>query len=685
MLGKGSKRQRKIFHKTGEPPVLFDSSLAFKSVRKMENYLFLNGYLNGSVELVVSYKKKKAWVEYKVDEGQQYKYGKIHYSSDSSIQKDLLEVLSYSDIEVGSPFSQNRLEMERKRISKGLQDKGYFYFDPSTISVAIDSSKGPENLEMNVKILSNSDSISNTKQSINKLIIHGNYSLLLDDIKLDTIQYGAIYVVSSAIEKYDWNKLMHRILLKPGLSHSFGTYFELTYDHLLQTGLFNFIDIKMVPVGKGKMDCHIYLKSGKKKELNLELEGNSGTGTAVQNGNTLGFASRLVFRNKNWFNGGEVLQIALNGGIETVLQSQKGSFFNTRDFNVLTSLEFPRFLLLDNNKISHFRYYASKVNLSYSLEDRQSFLKLQSFDWNLSYQWNKGVRWKHTLAPVDIMYLTAEIRPDIEPLIERNVQLRHSLENQWIMGSDYRFSHSNQRGTKDRSFYILNGEVNVAGNIFRLANLALGEHAIDSIAGVTYSQFVKVQGDVRKYINFSNGKSAAFRLLGGIGRAYGNTSSLPYVKQFFIGGANSIRAWRLRTLGPGGYIDSTLQEDFVILDQTGEMKLEWNSEFRFPLSKSLKAAIFVDVGNIWNLHVDRWRPGGKFELSNLADDLAIGSGFGLRWDFSYFIIRLDYGMKMKDPRLESGQQWVLFNDDSWKEANPNYEYSVLNLAIGYPF
>ena len=164
---------------------------------------------------------------------------------------------------------------------------------------------------------------------------------------------------------------------------------------------------------------------------------------------------------------------------------------------------------------------------------------------------------------------------------------------------------------------------------------------------------------------------------------------MPYIKQFYIGGANSIRAWRLRTLGPGSYSDSTLYLDdgsiAVILDQTGEMKIESNTELRFPISKSIKGALFLDVGNIWNLRVDRYRPGARFSMQTLYNDLAIGSGFGLRWDFSFFIVRLDWGVKLKDPRFVLDQQWVLLNDKTWRKANENYEFSILNLAIGYPF
>jgi outer membrane protein assembly factor BamA len=304
---------------------------------------------------------------------------------------------------------------------------------------------------------------------------------------------------------------------------------------------------------------------------------------------------------------------------------------------------------------------------------------------SLHYNWKKKKRLNNVFTPVNLNYLSAELGNNIQAQIANNKQLANSLQDQWILGSAYQFNYTNQRGKRDHGFWLLNGALDVAGNSLYLLNQMSPNSIFDSIAGVPYSQFVRLQGDVRRYINFSNNKALVFRLNMGVGKAYLHSDVLPYVEQFYIGGANSIRAWRLRTLGPGSYADPDAENAEVILDQTGELKLEWNSEYRFPLSKTMRGAFFLDMGNIWNLNVDVTRPGAEFVLNNLYNDLAIGTGFGARWDFSYFIIRLDLGVKLKDPRFIPEEQWVFKNDDAWRTEHSNYDYTLLNLAIGYPF
>lgn len=694
LVGGGKEKQWKIFRKVGEPPVYYDSTKHKMSADKMHQYLFSNGYFDNIVSKKSKFKKRSVKVLYEIETGEPYRYKHLqHKINHKDLRDQYINIADQSLIKEGAIFSQVKLDEERYRISRAFKDSGYFFFDENAVIYDLDTNASENTIDFTLRIIDHKDESIDSKHIIEQVFVHGNYDVLLDKANNDTIMVDGIHVISDQLEKYNWTNILNKVLIRPGLVNSFKNYFELTYDHLLGLSLFNYVDIKFESniENDSLVNCHIYLKSSKKLELNAELEGNTGTGNSLQNSNTLGLASRLTYRNKNIFKGGQIFQIVASGEIETQLNpvDRVNNQLNTLNLSLTTGLEFPNFLFVNHQRFRDYQYYRSRLNLSYNIEDRLQYIRLEAINLNLEYDWNKTKQWKHSFSPVSLNYLTSDLGTQIQSFIEQNIQLKNSLENQWILGSDYHVTYTNQYLKNNPNFWIVSGGLDLAGNSLYTINNLSGGHILDSIAGTPFSQFVKLDADIRKYISFGYNTSLAFRLTGGVGKAIGNSNVLPYIKQFYIGGANSIRAWRLRTLGPGSYSDSTLYSNngdaAVILDQTGEMKLEWNSELRFPLSKSLRGAIFVDMGNIWNLKVDKWRPGARFAVSTMYNDIAIGTGLGVRWDFSFFIVRLDWGLKLKDPRFVAQEQWVLFNDNAWKVENINYEYSILNIAIGYPF
>ena len=694
LLGAGKENQWKPLKKLGEPPVYFDQLKAKQSAFKMQQFLFSRGYFNNKVKIDTRYRKKSVKVNYIVQEGVPYRYNVIKSQvSDEGLKKQFPSIARNSLIQPGVIFNQSILDQERQRITRAYQDSGYFFFDENAIVFDIDSTVGNKKIDITISVLNHKSQNFNNKYMIENVFVYGDYDMLLDSQIKDTIIVDDIYVISDQLDRYVWSNILNKILLRPGLKSSFAKKFELTYEHLLGLSLFNYVDIKFdrQQQNDSLINCHIYLKSSRKMELNAAIEGNTGTGNALQNSNTLGLATRLIFRNKNIFKGGQILQMSISGELETQLnpidrQNQK---FNTLNLSIATGVEFPNFLFIPKKYFRDYRYYRSKINAAYDIEDRFEYLKLESVNFGLEYDWFKRKKLKHFFSPLNLNYLTSNLGAQIQPFIDKNIQLKNALENQWILGSDYHIAYSSQQSKSDKSFWLINSGVDMAGNSMYLVNYLSGGQILDFLGASSFSQYVKLDADLRNYISLGQSTSINFRITGGIAKAFGNSNVMPYIKQFYIGGANSIRAWRLRTLGPGSYSDSTLYLDdgsiAVILDQTGEMKIESNAELRFPISKSIKGALFLDVGNIWNLRVDRYRPGARFSMQTLYNDLAIGSGFGLRWDFSFFIVRLDWGVKLKDPRFVLDQQWVLLNDKTWRKANENYEFSILNLAIGYPF
>jgi outer membrane protein insertion porin family len=364
-------------------------------------------------------------------------------------------------------------------------------------------------------------------------------------------------------------------------------------------------------------------------------------------------------------------------------------------------LAVPRFV----TPFGIFRYRSAKYvpqtnfKLSYNLQQRLQYFRLISMNGGYGFLWRETTLKTHEFYPVDVSYVKLGKRSDaFNSLLEKSPALANSFQNQFILGSHYTFTLNTQmkedievkydrKAAHKYDFYFA-ATIDLSGNLLSAAqNVANVEEEKKQFFGLPYSQYFRGDIDFRYYYNFSKKSKLATRLIAAVGHAYGNSTTLPYIKQFAAGGSNSVRAFPARSLGPGTYnvrLDSGVTNRTFFVDQRGDIKLESSVEYRFDIIGSLKGALFADAGNIWLRNPDPNRPGSEFNRRTFISQLAIGTGTGLRFDLNFFVLRLDLAFPVRKPWLPEGQRWVVKDVDifspGWRKQN-----LILNIAIGYPF
>ena len=675
-------------NKLGEPLVLLDTAKCLESQRRMVSFLNSKGFFEAEVLLDIKSGKRKSKVVYRPKKGEPFYINNIRYETEFySINKKLEAILKETKLLPGTRYDVALFEKERARIVKELKNSGVFQFYKDLIYFELDTSIGSKKMDVLVKM----ESIENKKYldqyRIKEVFVHPNYSFELMDssIQMDTLSIQGIKVITNNTKEFNWSQIERKIMFHPEQKFYYSKYYEITHKNLADLGIFNYIDILFEEVNTDStfryLNCHIHLKSAKKKEMGVELEVNSGTG--IQEGQALGTAVKFSYRNKNIFGGAEALNFNVHGGLETQLGQQTQQLFNTFNMKAQIGLEMPR--IIGPVKQDWFaKNYSPKtlINLSYDYQYRPEYLSLMTSNISFGYEWNEGNNKQHFLTPLVLNYLQAEYEGDLLTLANQNPQIKNALQDQWIVGSKYIFVHNTQFDRPNRDFGYFKFSLDFSGNGLWAYSKLSGVDDI-KIFGVDYSQYLKTDLDLRRYFNFKRGRLIIARLNIGAAYAYGNSDVIPYIKQFYLGGANSMRAWRARSLGPGAYYDSLAYANNRIIDQTGDVKLEANLEGRFNFSQIVKGALFVDIGNIWTIKDDPYRPSSiiKRDLAALWDDIAICWGFGLRFDFSFFVIRTDLGVKFKDPIYDKH-----FNSGaSFNDAINTYDFWNVNFAIGYPF
>ena len=397
------------------------------------------------------------------------------------------------------------------------------------------------------------------------------------------------------------------------------------------------------------------------------------------------------FRNRNLFGGAELFTLSGEVGLEMpVGGGQSGG--NSYLVGTRGELDLPQFLVpFRLNNVSSLFVPKTRIVLGFNLLDRLQYYQLFSVDASFGYNWKESLSKEHNLSLLSITFAhLANTTQKFNDLLNANPLLKKSFEQQFIIGENYSFTYNDQLEKDHTNHLYFKGSIDLSGNLLQLVqSLFYKQKATPDtpyeIFGTAYSQYYRFDIDLRHYFNSIDQRSSlASRLIAGIGVAYGNSATLPYVKQFYIGGSNSVRAFSARSLGPGSYKipDSLAAKSFI--DQAGDITLEANTEYRFPIISIVKGALFVDAGNIWLLQEDPDRPGSKFSGKTFLDEIAVGTGVGLRFDLSFFILRLDLAFPLRVPYLPQGERWVTnkidFGNSSWLKNN-----LLLNVAIGYPY
>ncbi|WP_316796407.1 BamA/TamA family outer membrane protein [Pedobacter agri] len=685
---KKPKGLRNWIRKQGEPPVLLSEVKLKYNNDVLTSYLLSEGYLQAAVTGDTVVKDKKGKAIYTAVTGERYKINKITFPPDSGVltkiinankDKTLLKVGDYYDLDV--------YKNERVRIDNDLKENGYFYFSPDYLIMQVDSTIGKNLVNVTVKVKDIAPDAGLKPYTIKNINIYPNYSLRRDTIlrKLKPLEY------------HDFNIYDDRITFKPRLFDRL-VFFQKgevynrkdhnqSLNRMVNIGAFQDVRAEFLPVDSFKnnqLDLNIYLTPLKKNSLTFSV-----TGTSKSN-NFVGSEVKVTQTTRNLFRGAEQLDVSVSGGFET---QTRGTALGRNSLSMTAEgkLTFPRFIVPFYKPNSTTAFIPKTIaSLSYQMLNRGSEYTLHAFKSEFGYNFKENLYKEHNLNPISVSYVSTTF-PDSTTrnrLFAENPLLRTTLENQFIIGSSYNFTYTNQMETNRRNNTFFYGALETGGNLWGTF-IPKDDEGKRSIFNVPLSQFVRVEADLRDYYKITRNLTWANRLNLGYGYAYGNSTSLPFVRQFFAGGSNDIRAFPARTLGPGTY---KVPDDALFADQGGDIKLMLNSELRFKIVSILYGALFVDAGNIWLRKEDtgipgttnNGRPGSEFKFKNVLNELAVGTGAGLRVDASIFVVRLDVAFPVRKPYLAEGQRWVFddiaFGNKDWRRQN-----LIFNIGIGYPF
>jgi outer membrane protein insertion porin family len=673
----------KLFRKKGEPPVLLSAVNPEHNEKVLQSSLENRGYFIAKVRGDTTVKRKKARAVYTVQPGPQYTISQVKFSEDTSIlQKTLNETADKTFLKPGDPFDLAVIKGERERIDAHLKEKGFYYFDPDFIIVKADTTVGDNKVNLFVKVKRETPAQSREIYTISDVFIYSQFGLRAnrsDTTKAKAEYYKGYYVV-------DPGKLYKPRLFEQAMQFDPGDVYNRT-DHsqtisrLVNLNLFKFVKNRFEPVpgiDSAKLNAYYYLTPFPKKSLRGEVNANT------KSNNLTGSSITVGWRNRNTLRGGELFTVDATGGFEVQYSGQMQGF-NTFRAGIETNFVLPRFLT-PFFRLEPKGSFVPKTNflLAYDILNKQKLYSMQSLRAAWGYNWKENIYKEHQFNLVSINYVQPLFITDLyRDSAAKYPTLLKAVEKQFILGTNYNYNYNQLVGKPAMSSGIyLNGNIDLSGNI---AGLLTGADAKNNkpknILNAQFSQYVRFETDTRYYVKLSGTSVWANRFIAGLGLPYGNSLQLPYIKQFFTGGTNSIRAFRSRSLGPGTYRDTVITT--FLPDQSGDIKLELNTEIRAKLFSIVHGAIFVDAGNIWLFNEDPNKKGAKFN-KNFLKEIAVGGGVGLRFDISFLVIRLDVAIPFRKPYLPEGERWVInqfnFSSPAWRRENIIY-----NLGIGYPF
>ncbi|GHA78181.1 translocation and assembly module lipoprotein TamL [Pontibacter akesuensis] len=689
-----------IMTKFGEPPVLF-SELDTGSVSQiMSSRLHNRGYFNNTVGSTTTIENKKATVNWTARVGEPYRIRKIEYTLNDSlpVQRDIEQTRDETLLKPGDPYDLATLTAERVRIDGVLKNEGYYFFSPELLIYSTDTTVGDRKVDVLLRIKKAATAKALQPYKMDDIFIFANYSLGDSLATNDTIDYKGYHYIPN--ENYVKAKhLLRGVFLEQDSLYTREEHL-LTNKRLSAYSAYKFvtIDYEVDTVKNNALDAFIYLTPALKKSLRAEAQ-------MVSKSN--GFAGpglNLAFRNKNAFKGSELLSLEFSGTFENYVggrgtgeapegvEEAGNPNLTSFELSAKASLSIPR--ILSPFEIRNLRTEfapQTRIGAGFSFLNRVGFFSMNSYSATYGYNYRPTQTVTIDVTPINLQYVRlSNVTPDFTKYLVDNPFLRRSFENQFIIGSIYQLTYSTQVYENRTNQFFDQVTLDLSGNSLNAFQSVTGfppptDDAPRTIAGSRFSQYILLDNDFRHYFNFGKESQLVTRLVTGAGFAYGNSNTLPYVKQFSVGGPNSIRAFRARSIGPGSYIDTT--STFSFFDQVGDIRLVGNIEYRFPIVGFFKGAVFVDAGNIWTFDkreqaVDDNRDGGEFDPKNFLNQLAVGTGFGLRVDVEFFVLRLDVGIPVRLPYPPVEKQNALKNfNGSFSGENS----MVLNIAIGYPF
>jgi outer membrane protein assembly factor BamA len=670
--GKDTRLKRWARNTIGEQPVLLDTALTTKSRVQIKQFMLNNGYFNAEVTDSTRIRRnRKATVVYTIRSHAPYTVRSVAYEVEDTALAGLVKSGADPSLIVpGAVFSTANLQAERERIAARLKNHGYFHFTQQYITYKIDSAFGTNEVAVYLQVSNpGGDTARHHRYGIGRVYVKPDYNPNAPGAETDTAVFDDRYFLYRARPRNFRPRVLSRhIFLRPDTLYSLRAH-EKTYEYLSELGNFRFVNMRFdvdsgaLARGQRRLNAFVQLTPNYRQNYRVEIEG-------THNGGNLGMAGSFIYSNRNLFRGAELFELRLKAALEDQKNftgaEEKLLLFNTYDIGPEARITIP----------IRGRELVVQSSIAYNVQNRPEFNRsLVTFSGG--FAWRKSRYVTLLWNPLELNFVQVKQDPDFSLILEQinDPGLSDSYDDHLIPSGVGSFIFNTQALERRMSFFYFRLNLESAGMQVRVGQWLAGNitrrDSSYEFLGNAYAQYLRPDADFRFYHVLDENNTIVYRLAGGVGMPYWNSSAMPFEKNFFAGGANDLRAFVARSIGPGGY------DDPLDVQQSGEIKLNANVEYRFDIFKILEGAFFADAGNVWLLKEDANRPGGKFEAGHFLGQMALGSGFGLRFDFNYFVVRLDIGFPFRDPRNPAGDRWV-YSDLKPRDA-------TTNIGIGYPF
>lgn len=703
--GKDRKFKRWMNRNFGEAPVYYDPFVTSESLEQMRVYMNKTGHFNSILREERKEKKRKIKLNYHVEVARPYRINTYNYRiADTTVLNMIKDIEVNRLINIEDVYNEYILQDEIDRITSHLRNNGYFNLTKEYFLYEVDTAFN--NKQLSIKLVlknpeqssaSNQKEVIHKKYRINNIYVNSDYDLLLkDSIDFDTLNIQVKDQDTASHKVYNY-KFLHEgeFRIKPkaitqALTLRPDHYFsqqdvQKSYRRLAEMRTYRYTNIQFTDVsdslnnGQYLLDCKINLARSPIHSYSIEIEG-------TNSGGELGIGGNLIYTNRNLFRGAEIFQIRFKTSMEAqqlgdVVEPTNQNnflFFNTIETGLELSLTIPKFLIPISPEFFPKDFKPrTNINTGLNFQQRPNYRRYTT-NISFGYEWSQNSRTRHILFPIELNSVKVYPTPEFKQVLEEedNIRIRNQYTNHLIPGLKYSYIYNSQNLKKQTNFVYIRADLESSGFLIKgfntLFNIPLNEDGHNTLFGIRYAQYIRANIDFRHYNILTEDSRLVFRALLGFGIPYGNSDDLPFEKGFYSGGANGMRGWGIRSLGPGGSTPTNSS-----LERIGDIRFEINLEYRFPIHNWLKGALFVDMGNVWLLNESSSFPGGQFDFKDFFKEAGIDAGFGIRFDFNFFVFRIDGALRLHDPINPVGERWVM--------SQIGFSKIVWNFGIGYPF